>query len=82
MENSESFPMIEAIGLSKFYRDFAAIRDVDDPHLSPDGKSVVYVLGTIDLANDKQPKNLWLVKWDGSENRALTFGATEQTHPR
>jgi len=62
--------------------DFAAIRNVEDPHLSPDGKSVVYVLGTIDLANDKQPKNLWLAKWDGSENRALTFGATEQTHPR
>src|ERR1041385_1530101 len=62
--------------------DFAAIRNVEDPHLSPDGKSVVYVLGTIDLANDKQPKNLWLAKWDGSENRALTFGATGQAHPR
>src|ERR1044071_6536661 len=28
METSHSAPMIEAIGLSKFYRDFAAIRDV------------------------------------------------------
>lgn len=28
MENGNSSPMIEAIGLSKFYRDFAAIRDV------------------------------------------------------
>jgi dipeptidyl aminopeptidase/acylaminoacyl peptidase len=62
--------------------DFAAIRDVDDPRLSPDGKSVVYVLGTIDLAKDKKPKNLWIAKRDGSENRALTFGETEQTHPR
>jgi ABC-2 type transport system ATP-binding protein len=29
METTNSFPMIEAIGLSKFYRDFAAIRDVN-----------------------------------------------------
>src|SRR5450755_1475403 len=62
--------------------DFASIRDVDEPNLSPDGKSVAYVVGTVDLAKDKQPRNLWLAKWDGSENRALTFGETEQTHPR
>ncbi len=62
--------------------DFAAIREVDEPNLSPDGQSVAYVLGTVDLAKDKQPKNLWLAKWDGSENRALTFGDTQQTHPR
>ncbi len=62
--------------------DFAAIRDVDEPNLSPDGRSVVYVLGTVDLAKDKQPKNLWLAQWDGSENRALTFGEEQQTHPR
>ena len=29
MEINNSSPMIEAIGLSKFYRDFAAIRDVN-----------------------------------------------------
>ena len=28
MDTTASIPMIEAIGLSKFYRDFAAIRDV------------------------------------------------------
>ncbi len=62
--------------------DFAAIRDVDEPNLSPDGQSVAYVVGTVDLKKDKQPKNLWLAKWDGSENRALTFGDNTQTHPR
>ena len=62
--------------------DFASIRDVDEPNLSPDGKSVAYVVGTVDLKKDKQPRNLWLAKWDGSENRALTFGDNQQTHPR
>ena len=62
--------------------DFAAIRDLDEPNLSPDGASVAYVVGTVDLAKDKQPQNLWLAKFDGSENRALTFGDSQQTHPR
>lgn len=54
--------------------DFAAIRVVDEPNISPDGDRIAYVVGTVDLKKDKQPKNLWLAKWDGSENRALTFG--------
>ncbi len=62
--------------------DFAALRDVDEPNISPDGKRVAYVVGTVDLKNDKQPRNLWLVNFDGSENHALTFGDTSQTHPR
>jgi dipeptidyl aminopeptidase/acylaminoacyl peptidase len=62
--------------------DFAALRDVDEPNFSPDGQTVAYVVGTVDLKKDKQPKNLWLAKWDGSENRALTFGDNAQTHPR
>ena len=62
--------------------DFAALRDVDEPNLSPDGQRIAYVVGTVDLKKDKQPRNLWLAKWDGSENRALTFGEAKQTHPR
>ncbi|MGI8890424.1 MAG: prolyl oligopeptidase family serine peptidase [Chthoniobacterales bacterium] len=62
--------------------DFAALRDVDEPNLSPDGTRVAYVVGTIDLKKDKQPSNLWLANWDGTENRALTFGENHQTHPR
>jgi dipeptidyl aminopeptidase/acylaminoacyl peptidase len=62
--------------------DFAAIRDLDEPNLSPDGQSVVYVVTTTDLKKDKQAKNLWLAKWDNAENRPLTFGDNQQTHPR
>ncbi len=62
--------------------DFAAIRDVDEPQISPDGNFIAYVVKTPDLAKDKQFANLWLAKWDGSENRALTFGENKQSHPR
>ncbi|MBA3963355.1 MAG: S9 family peptidase [Chthoniobacterales bacterium] len=62
--------------------DFAALREVDEPNISPDGQVVAYVVGTTELTKDKTYKNLWLAQLDGSENRALTFGENKQTHPR
>jgi dipeptidyl aminopeptidase/acylaminoacyl peptidase len=62
--------------------DSAAVRDVDEPNISRDGNFVVYVVKTADMEKDKLVGNLWLAKWDGSENRALTFGDKGQAHPR
>ncbi|HKP93487.1 MAG TPA: DPP IV N-terminal domain-containing protein, partial [Chthoniobacterales bacterium] len=62
--------------------DFATLRDVDEPNISPDGNSIAYVVKVADMEKDKRPGNLWLAKWDGSENRALTFGLKGQKHPR
>ena len=62
--------------------DFAALRQVGDPQLSPDGEYVAYTVGTVDLAKDKRAVNLWLARWDGAENHALTFGEAGQSHPR
>ncbi|HTM73727.1 MAG TPA: hypothetical protein VL198_10895, partial [Pseudolabrys sp.] len=62
--------------------DYAGLRDVDEPKLSPDGNLVVYVVKTADMEKDKVPGNLWLAKWDGSENGALTHGNNDQSHPR
>ena len=63
-------------------KDFAALKDVASPRLSPDGKWVVYTVMTTDLDKDKHATNLWLASWDGSVNRALTFGQNSQSHPR
>ncbi len=62
--------------------DFAALRDVDEPNIAPDGSAVVYVVKKADMEKDKLVGNLWLAKWDGSENRALTFGNKGESHPR
>lgn len=62
--------------------DFAQLREVDEPNLSPDGNFIAYVVKIPDMEKDKRPGNLWLAKWDGSENRALTFGNKGQKHPR
>src|SRR5437762_13120889 len=61
---------------------WAALREVDEPNLSPDGNFIAYVVKAADMDKDKRPGNLWLAKWDGSENRALTFGNKGQKHPR
>src|ERR1043165_4539893 len=62
--------------------DVATLRDVDEPNFSPDGNWIAYVVKVADMEKDKRPGNLWLAKWDGSENRALTFGNKGQKHPR
>ena len=62
--------------------DITLLRTVGDPQLSPNGAFVAYTVGTMDLAKDKRATNLWLARWDGSENRALTSGEHKQTHPR
>jgi dipeptidyl aminopeptidase/acylaminoacyl peptidase len=62
--------------------DFAQLREVDEPNISPDGNFVAYVVKVADMEKDKRPGNLWLARWDGSENRALTFGNKGQKHPR
>src|SRR4051812_42965386 len=62
--------------------DFATLRDVDEPNISPDGNWIAYTVKMADMEKDKRPGNLWLAKWDGSENRALTFGIKGAKHPR
>src|SRR3954452_784074 len=62
--------------------DWAALREVDEPNLSPDGNFIAYVVKIADMEKDKRPGNLWLAKWDGTEHRALTFGNKGQKHPR
>jgi dipeptidyl aminopeptidase/acylaminoacyl peptidase len=71
-----------AFGRSLQARDFAALHDVSNPAISPDGQWVAYSVRTIDLDKDKRYTNLWLTRWDGSSNRALTFGSKSQSLPR
>ena len=62
--------------------DFAQLREVTDPQLSADGQWLVYVVKNTDLEKDKRPKNLWICRWDGTGNRALTYGDPSSSHPR
>ena len=46
--------------------DYFSFKFVGDPHLSPDGKVVAYVLTTIDQKKNKRESSIWVVPADGS----------------
>lgn len=54
---------------------------ISDPQISPDGKQVVYVRNFKDVMTDKNLSNLWIVNFDGSQNRPLTTGNTSDNNP-
>ena len=42
---------------------------VSDPQISPDGSRIIYVRNFKDVMTDKNLSNLWIVNFDGSNNR-------------
>ena len=42
------------------FDDFAAVRNVGDPQLSPDGKWVLYSVRTTDVASNRRTTVTWL----------------------
>jgi dipeptidyl aminopeptidase/acylaminoacyl peptidase len=64
--------------------DLFAFKRVSDPQISPDGKTVVYVVGEVDLSANKTSSSLWLAATDGKgEPRRLTNApGKKDSHPR
>jgi dipeptidyl aminopeptidase/acylaminoacyl peptidase len=60
--------------------DMFAIRDVDDPRLSPDGAWVAYTVTTDDPAKDKSDRNVWMAPVAGGE--AIRLTASEKSESR
>jgi dipeptidyl aminopeptidase/acylaminoacyl peptidase len=46
--------------------DYFAFEFVSDPHISPDGKLVAYVLTKVDRAQNRRNSSVWMVALDGS----------------
>jgi dipeptidyl aminopeptidase/acylaminoacyl peptidase len=64
--------------------DLFKFKRVSDPQISPDGKHVVYVIGTVDMEKNTIPSSLWIAATDGkSKPRQLTNAAGKKDrHPR
>ena len=58
------------------------IESVSDPQISPDGSKVLYVRSGSDIMNDKRYSNIWIINFDGSNNRPLTSGQNSNSQPR
>jgi dipeptidyl aminopeptidase/acylaminoacyl peptidase len=61
-------PARRAISVS----DLLAMKRLSEPQISPDGKLVVYTVGTPDMESNRQERNLWVVPLGGGEPRQLT----------
>ncbi len=62
--------------------DFARLKSVGDPQLSPDGQWIAYTVGTIDPEKDKRDTDLWMVGWEGGEEIRLTSSPEGESRPR
>jgi Tol biopolymer transport system component len=51
-------------------------------HNSPDGQSVAYVVSTTDVKEDKGSSHIWLMNFDGTNDRQITFGQESESSPR
>jgi len=62
--------------------DYLALKNVGDPQVSPDGKWVVYTVGTISLQDNKSTSRLWLANVATGAARELSQGAGSDRSPR
>ncbi len=62
--------------------DMLAMDRLSDPHVSPDGKWIVFVLRETDLEANKGRTDLWLVGTDGTALRQLTTHSEGDSNPR
>ena len=62
--------------------DHSRLVSVGDPQRSPDGLWVAYTVTTIDAEKDKRNTDVWMVKWDGTDQLQLTSSADNESSPR
>ena len=62
--------------------DIFALQTASDPQISPDGKHIVYARAFADIMSDKRLSNLWMIGFDGSDDRAITTGNFSDESPR
>ena len=62
--------------------DLARFRNVGDPQISPDGQWIAYTVSTIDVKEDKSSTHIWMVGYDGKNDRQITFSTDSEGSPR
>jgi dipeptidyl aminopeptidase/acylaminoacyl peptidase len=62
--------------------DIFRMQYTSDPQVSPDGKRIVYVRTAPNVMTDTRETNLWIVNFDGTDDRAITSGHDNDSSPR
>ena len=55
---------------------------VSNTEISPDGNKILYQRNFNDIMTDESFSNIWLINFDGSENRPITTGNFKDTSPK
>ena len=77
-----SFPLVAQNESLLELTDIFDMEFVSDPQISPDGNKIIYVRNFKDIMTDKNLSNLWIINYDGSQNRPLTTGNQNDFYPR
>src|SRR6185295_19731668 len=63
--------------------DYYSFEFLTDPHISPDGKFVAYVVAKVDRAQNRRLSSIWMVSTDGSRAPwQFTTSPQSSTSPR
>ncbi len=62
--------------------DLAKLLPVSGPQMSPDGQWIAYTTSQVDVEEDKNVSELWMVSWDGAQDVQLTYGPEAAGSPR
>lgn len=62
--------------------DHSRLVTIGDPQRSPEGQWVAYTATTVDEKTDKRNTDVWMVRWDGSEQLQLTSSPDNESSPR
>ena len=62
--------------------DLARMREVRDPQCSPDGRWVAYTVSAVDVKEDKTNSHVWMVGFDGKDDRQVTSSQDSESAPR
>jgi dipeptidyl aminopeptidase/acylaminoacyl peptidase len=74
----QSAPSPRPITISDLFR----IKQVQDPHISPDGQWVAYTVTSTKLAQDKTEDRIWMVPAAGGDAIPLSADGVSSNHPR
>ena len=55
---------------------------VSNTEISPDGEKILYQRNYNDIMNDESFSNIWVINFDGSENRPITTGNFKDNSPK
>src|SRR5262245_29479845 len=75
---SSGYAQKRAFTIEDVYR----VKSISDVHVSPDGKSVVYVTSDTDLPRAKRISHIWMMDLDGGNSRQLTYDTKGESSPR